>query len=273
VLLHIIVASGITIMKIFAIFLVQTTLALSLVESRLLSITPPPPPPPPGSLTRSANSIQNTTSPPPPCSTNDHVASARIGIIAGRYRWENFFVFIDPAFSDAERNVINQATWELSQALPCVRFGVWPRGGTPFGDYVRITKNPTGGCWATLGRIGGRQDLNLGDRCVVNVVVVHEMMHALGVHHEHVRPDRDLYINVHRENIQQNWQQWYNTLSPNEYSTYGVPYNSRSIMHYSSFIGSINNRPTMTLKNGQTISYNYGLQQTDIQKLRAMYGC
>ena len=39
----------------------------------------------------------------------------------------------------------------------------------------------------------GRQELNLEDRCFVNQpigTVEHEFLHALGVYHEHTRPDR-----------------------------------------------------------------------------------
>ena len=36
----------------------------------------------------------------------------------------------------------------------------------------------------------GRQKLNLANGCFVIGTVEHEFLHALGVHHEHKRPDR-----------------------------------------------------------------------------------
>ena len=37
--------------------------------------------------------------------------------------------------------------------------------------------------------------------CVEVDIVVHELMHAIGLWHEHMRYDRDDYIKVHYENI------------------------------------------------------------------------
>ena len=50
------------------------------------------------------------------------------------------------------------------------------------------------GCYSHIGMMDwGRQELNLEDRCFVNQpigTVEHEFLHALGVYHEHTRPDR-----------------------------------------------------------------------------------
>lgn len=59
-----------------------------------------------------------------------------------------------------------------------------------------------------MGKFGGAQILSLeppdekGPNCLENEGrVIHELMHALGIFHEHSRADRDMYINVHYENI------------------------------------------------------------------------
>lgn len=54
-----------------------------------------------------------------------------------------------------------------------------------------------------VGRKGGRQHIMLGSGCFAKGIgtVLHELLHALGLDHEHQRPDRDAFIDVHHQNI------------------------------------------------------------------------
>ncbi len=79
----------------------------------------------------------------------------------------------------------------------CIQF--LPR--TTERDYIAIINGK--GCWSSIGRIIGKQDLSLQRRSCMNVeTVIHEMMHALGFGHEYNRPDRDEYININVDNLQ-----------------------------------------------------------------------
>lgn len=51
-----------------------------------------------------------------------------------------------------------------------------------------------------MGFIGGEQPLFVGPPCIVGNIV-HEVLHALGFHHEHTRKDREQYITVVPNNI------------------------------------------------------------------------
>ena len=68
-----------------------------------------------------------------------------------------------------------------------------------------ISINPHAGCTSPVGRQGGIQSLSLKyddtGRCDSMATIMHEFMHALGVHHTQSRPDRDDYVTILTENI------------------------------------------------------------------------
>lgn len=70
-------------------------------------------------------------------------------------------------------------------------------------DYIRITAGKTG-CWSSVGRIGGPQDVNLQvPGCVTKKgTVIHELMHAVGFLHEQSRYERDEFVRINYQNIQ-----------------------------------------------------------------------
>ena len=56
-------------------------------------------------------------------------------------------------------------------------------------------------CFSITGKSGGKQNLSLGKGCGKKGVVIHELLHALGMMHEHCRADRDQFIRINFDNI------------------------------------------------------------------------
>ena len=62
-------------------------------------------------------------------------------------------------------------------------------------------------CLSNVGRQGpGRtiiylQHIPNGRSCMDKYRVIHEILHGLGLHHEHNRPDRDRFIKIHMDNL------------------------------------------------------------------------
>lgn len=69
-------------------------------------------------------------------------------------------------------------------------------------DWVSIVSGYSG-CWSSVGRVGGKQEVNLQrPGCVTKIgTVIHELLHALGFHHEQNRWERDSYVKIMWENI------------------------------------------------------------------------
>ncbi|CAL8091356.1 unnamed protein product [Orchesella dallaii] len=207
------------------------------------------------------------------CSVIDEdIPNTQSGMIPVRYRWQNFYVFIDPEYNDNERNLINYAMNRLAQVLPCVRFGIWPIGSTPSGDYVHIKK--LNGCFSAIGKQGGGQQMSLqSPDCMWMDTILHEMIHTLGFDHEQSRPDRDDFVTVQFQNVIPGKERNFIKHSYGQVSTFNVGYDQQSIMHYDSTDFSRNGQPTIVAKDGGAIGSTGDLRQSDILKLKRMYKC
>lgn len=197
----------------------------------------------------------------------------RSGIPGENYRWRNgFIVHPDRAFTAEEYEVINAALYELSTHL-CIQVLVWPQDSNPTGDYVEMIRGGSNtGCWSYVGRLSGRQDLNLQyNGCIYKDIVMHECIHALGYNHEQCRPDRDDHVNVFFENIDPAMAYNYDKMS--DTLTFGTAYDTRSIMHYNSYDFSNNGQPAVLAKDGSQVGSEGYLTGNDIEKLKRMYNC
>lgn len=134
-------------------------------------------------------------------------------------------------------------------------------------NYVRFFKES--GCWSYVGMIGGKQDLSLGDGCYGQGTILHEMTHAVGMHHEQSRPDRDQWITINWNVIPTDWHSQFQII--NSSTGYGA-YDYYSIMHYGLYWG---NQLAMTPKVSG-IDYNRvgngnALTATDIAAVNSIY--
>lgn len=103
---------------------------------------------------------------------------------------------------------------------------------TSHGSWIifrRTTENICGR--SSLGRQGGGQLVLVNDGCPMGYVV-HEVLHALGVGHEHSRCDRNSYVEILWNNIQNGGADQFNQYCSGYLDVYG--YDEGSIMHYGS---------------------------------------
>ncbi|MBW6457326.1 MAG: hypothetical protein K0A98_15700 [Trueperaceae bacterium] len=122
------------------------------------------------------------------------------------YRWPNAvvpYVFAndwDDAATPADENAVMRTTIRTAmdeiEAVTAVRFV--PRSGQS--DYLRIQSGS--GCSAKVGRESGAQGVWLSATGCNNVwTVAHELLHAVGLKHEHTRHDRNGFVQIHWNNI------------------------------------------------------------------------
>lgn len=112
---------------------------------------------------------------------------------------QNSHKHLSQTFSDPTELALLQQVINEFHVNTCIRFV--PRMNQR--DYISIGNTKTG-CWSNVGRLGGRQNVNLQSPTCVSKpgTPIHELMHAAGFIHEQSRPDRDEYIEIEWENVQ-----------------------------------------------------------------------
>ncbi|XP_020723542.1 zinc metalloproteinase nas-4-like [Bombus terrestris] len=196
------------------------------------------------------------------------------GLRAEAARWPGGVVpyMLSPYFNSAQRNLIYEAMNDYHK-FTCIKFK--PYTGEE-SDYIRITAGNSG-CWSSVGRIGGRQDVNLQvPGCMVKKgTVIHELMHAIGFLHEQSRYERDEYVTIQWNNILNSHAGNFEKASKETTDAFGVGYDYGSVMHYSANAFSRNGRPTIVPKGVTKVQLGQreGFSKRDIQKIRKMYKC
>lgn len=133
-------------------------------------------------------------------------------------------------------------------------------------DYISIHGNGKE-CWSYIGRIGGKQELNLATGICFGKVgtAIHELMHVIGFTHEHNRFDRDDNVWIEWANIREgasvqkqktsilgyfflDRKHNFVKMKPKTTTSYGVAYDYKSVMHYSMFAFSKNRHATIVPK-------------------------
>ncbi|KAL7831155.1 hypothetical protein SRHO_G00306570 [Serrasalmus rhombeus] len=147
----------------------------------------------------------------------------------------------------------------------CIRF--IPRSQQT--DYLQIMSDR--GCYSYVGRRGGRQILSLRrPGCIYKRVIQHELLHALGFHHEQCRSDRDKHIQILYQNILKGMQYNFDKINTNNL---GTAYDYGSIMQYASTAFSMNGQPTMVPIPNKNVVMGHATEMNanDILRVNKLY--
>lgn len=135
-------------------------------------------------------------------------------------------------------------------------------------NYIQFQTST--GCSSNVGRIGGRQYVNLASGCSTGNTI-HELLHALGMYHEHTRCNRDSYVIINTANITSGYGGNFTKQCTyaSDYSTYA----EGSIMHYGAYAFSSNGLPTIVSRRGldSQMGQRSGMNSTDISTINTLY--
>jgi len=107
-------------------------------------------------------------------------------------------------------------------------------------------------------------------------LMIHELLHNLGLGHTQKRRDARLHIRVLEDNIDPpHYKSQFEPSQSSYYDTHGIPYDCSSIMHYGPY--AFNKPGTKTIvaidPDNCKIAYNNRLTENDIALINKMYKC
>ncbi|HEY8402557.1 MAG TPA: M12 family metallopeptidase [Cytophagaceae bacterium] len=194
---------------------------------------------------------------------NPAARTTGVGKKTGRWPNATLYYTIGSSISSAKRQRILDAIahWQANTNIKFIQ-------RTNQANYCEFVNSS--GCSSNVGMIGGKQTINIGDGCSVGNII-HEIGHALGLHHEQVRIDRDNHVTIHYQNIQSGYEHNFNKASSSSYFDH-ENFDFGSIMMYGPYSFSVNGQPTITRKNGSTYTVQRNALSTgDKNIIKTMY--
>ena len=154
-------------------------------------------------------------------------------------------------------------------------------------DRIEFTGEGDGCSTTGVGKREGKQLIRLPATskitCRTHRIVLHLVCHALGMWHEHTRPDRDLYVEILKENVDpDDLLRNFNRRKEFEINNYGqTVYDYASIMHFGKDYFSNNGEDTLSIANAPeyncqgepALGQRASLSTNDAIKLNQMYNC
>ncbi|XP_075322629.1 meprin A subunit beta-like [Odontesthes bonariensis] len=141
--------------------------------------------------------------------------------------------------------------------------------------YISVQK--LNGCSSVIGKVvPNGQVISIGRGCEFIHIVEHEILHALGFHHEQSRYDRDEFVTIVLDNVLEGTERNFRKVGSDERTTHGVPYDYWSVMHYIKNAFTNGNGPTIITKDPKfqdVIGQKLGISNRDVQELNLLYNC
>nr|XP_022306908.1 neurogenic locus notch homolog protein 1-like isoform X2 [Crassostrea virginica] len=151
----------------------------------------------------------------------------------------------------------------------------WRRKTAEDTFFVKIIGNDNG-CYSYVGNIEktGGQELNLGEGCLDEYIVLHEMHHAMGGLHEQQRDKRKYFVKVNWGNVKTQYNDQY---ALSQHTKNNEIYDYASILQYHLTAFSSNYKPTMSIPD-RDLEYlisesKYALDFYDMAEVNREYNC
>ncbi|XP_053178934.1 low choriolytic enzyme-like [Scomber japonicus] len=173
---------------------------------------------------------------------------------------------ISNQYSPKDRSTIIRGLESFAQST-CIRF--FPFSGQT--DYLDIQSD--NGCYSYFGRQGRGQIVSLNiPGCIYHRTIQHELLHALGFHHEQNRSDRDQHVRILWQNIKIGKEDQFKKVQTRNL---GTPYDYNSIMQYERDAFSSNKQPTIVPIPNPNVPIGMATQMSrnDILRVNRLYRC